>query len=341
MSENQILLDVTDLKKYFPIRRGIFRRSTGQVKAVDGISFSINHGETLGLVGESGSGKTTAGRCILRLYDVTDGRVCFRTEEGLTDITNLPKRKMKPIRRELQVIFQDPFSSLNPRMSIREILSEPLKTHGIGNPQERLDRIADLLMRVGLGSHQMNRFPHQFSGGQRQRIGIARALALNPKLIICDEPVSALDVSIQAQVLNLLSELQEEFDLTYLLIAHDLSVVEHLSDRVMVMYLGKLIEIATADQIYRRPKHPYTEALLAAIPVANPRSKRKRIALKGSLPDPSDPPVGCNFNTRCPYVQEVCRQDEPDLKTLTTADEQQSYAACHFAEQLNLKAYEE
>ena len=338
MLHDDSLLQVENLKMYFPVRRGLFRKVVGQVKAVDGVSFTIKNGETLGLVGESGCGKTTTGRCIVRLLDATDGAISFRTDGQMTDIAKCSKQEMIAIRRQVQIIFQDPFSSLDPRMSVRDIIAEPLQTHRIGSRREQTDQISTLLQRVGLGAYQMNRYPHEFSGGQRQRIGIARALALSPKLIVCDEPVSALDVSIQAQVLNLLSELQQEYNLTYLFIAHDLSVVEHISDRVLVMYLGKIVEAALADRLYQVPKHPYSEALLAAIPVGDPRSAKKRIPLKGTVPDPSNPPPGCNFKTRCPYAVDECHQSEPELRQLLQGQDQ--FVACHFADELQLKGYE-
>lgn len=298
------LLEVTDLIKHFPIEN-----SDDVVRAVDGVSFDILHGETLGLVGESGCGKSTVGRCLLRLHEPTSGEVKF---EG-RDIVGLPNRQMQELRREMQIIFQDPYASLNPRLSILSIVSEPLKIHGVSNRQERIDRVADLLSKVGLDPKYMHRYPHEFSGGQRQRIGIARALALNPKLIICDEPVSALDVSVQAQVVNLLQELQAELGLTYLFISHGLAVVEHISNRVAVMYLGKIVEIADSVELYESPLHPYTQALLSAIPIPDPKKKRDRIVLKGDVPTPINPPSGCRFRTRCPLAIEECSKVEPDL----------------------------
>ncbi|HEY1297736.1 MAG TPA: oligopeptide/dipeptide ABC transporter ATP-binding protein, partial [Chloroflexota bacterium] len=283
------------------------RSVVGFVKAVDGVSFTIREGETVGLVGESGSGKTTTGRMILRASQPTDGQVLFRHNGSLIDLTPLSRRAMKPYRKELQVIFQDPFSSLDPRMTVFDIVSEPLVIHGVARGDALKTQVRDLLQRVGLRAQHMNRFPHAFSGGQRQRIGIARALALRPKLVVCDEPVSALDVSIQAQVLNLLKDLQHEFHLAYLFIAHDLSVVEHISDRVAVMYLGKIVELAASEDLYRNPKHPYTEALLSAIPKSSPRQHKQRIVLPGDVPNPADPPPGCAFHTRCRYAQDICK----------------------------------
>jgi len=306
------LLEVRGLKKHFPIRRGVFSRVSGYVRAVDGVDLTLRRGETLGLVGESGSGKTTAGRCILRLMEPTAGSVRF---DGV-DLLSLPHAEMRKMRREMQVIFQDPYGSLNPRMKVGSIVGEPLAIHRIAKGSERENRVADLLRRVGLDPSAMKRYPHEFSGGQRQRIGIARALALKPKLVICDEPVSALDVSIQAQVVNLLMDLQEEFSLTYLFIAHDLSVVEHISDRVAVMYLGKIVEVADAETLYRDPQHPYTRALLSAIPVPDPDSRPQRVPLKGDLPSPASPPPGCAFHPRCPVAVERCSRVEPSLADL-------------------------
>lgn len=328
------LLQVERLLMHFPIRKGLLRRTVGYVKAVDDVSFFIREGETLGLVGESGCGKTTVGRSILRLYEPTGGAVRYRLNGEPVDLLQLDDRAMRQARRQLQIIFQDPFSSLDPRMSVRDIVAEPLRINRIGSKAQQTERVAELLEKVGLNTAQMNRYPHEFSGGQRQRLGIARALTLNPRLIVCDEPVSALDVSVQAQVLNLLMDLQREFHLTYLFIAHDLSVVEYISDRVAVMYLGKIVEVAESDQIYRAPKHPYTEALLSAIPVPDPRAKKQRKVLQGSVPDPSNPPSGCNFHTRCPYAQEICRREEPPL--VRVEGEAERYAACHFVSELEL-----
>ena len=318
------LLEVRDLKKFFAVKSGlILDRTIGYIKAVDGISLSILPGETLGLVGESGCGKSTTGRLILRLLPPTSGQVFF---EG-RDISNLDARSLRELRRHMQIVFQDPFASLNPRMHVEDIVGEPIIFHRLASGQDLKDRVAHLLDVVGLSSQHAKRYPHEFSGGQRQRIGVARALAVNPKLIVCDEPVSALDVSIQAQVLNLLQDLQRDFGLTYLFIAHDLSVVKHISDRVAVMYLGRIVELAPKAAIYETPMHPYTRALLSAIPVANPNYKRERILLEGDVPSPYNPPPGCHFHTRCPQVMEHCRIQEPSLGHVGEGH----FVACHRA----------
>ena len=330
---DEVLLEVRNLKKHFPIQRGVFRHTVGYVRAVDGVDFSLRTGETLGLVGESGCGKTTTGRVILRAIEATEGQVLFRRADGgVVDLATLPKEQMIALRREMQIIFQDPFSSLNPRMTVSEIVAEPLVIHRVASGAALKRKVQELLEAVGLKAQHMNRYPYAFSGGQRQRIGIARALALRPRLVVADEPVSALDVSIQAQVLNLLEDLQEELGLTYLFIAHDLSVVEHISDRVAVMYLGKIVEMAEARELFESPRHPYTEALLSAIPIADPDHRKERIVLSGDVPSPSAPPPGCKFHPRCRYAQPLCSQEEPPLTPLPDG----RAAACHFAEELDL-----
>jgi len=320
------LLVVENLKKHFPVTRGIiFQKQVGAVKAVDGVTFSVKSGETLGIVGESGCGKSTLARCIMRLLDSTDGKIIF---DG-RDITRSSRPAMRPIRREMMMIFQDPYASLNPRKRVGFIVAEALEVHKLGTPAEVKSRVQELLEVVGLNPEHYNRFPHEFSGGQRQRIGVARALAISPKLIVCDEPVSALDVSVQAQILNLLKDLQDDFGLTYIFIAHDLNVVRHISDRVLVMYLGKVVEIATRDLLYREPKHPYTGALLSAVPIANPELGRKRepIVLEGDVPSPVNPPSACHFHPRCPrFVEGHCDVDEPPLYSFGNGH----VAACHY-----------
>lgn len=315
------VLEVNDLKQHFKITKGLLARTIGHVYAVDGVSFHIGRGETLGLVGESGCGKSTVGRTVLRLIEPTAGTIRVSGE----DITDLPKAELRPFRREMQIIFQDPFSSLNPRKSAGNIVGEMLEVHNIASGQEKEDRVAALFERVGLRAAQMRRFPHEFSGGQRQRIGIARALALNPKLIIGDEPVSALDVSIQAQVINLLMDLQQEFDLSYLFIAHDLAVVEHISHRIAVMYLGKIVEYTDKKTLFTNPRHPYTEALLSAVPVPDPTLKRKKQILEGDVPSPINPPSGCHFHTRCQYAEERCQIERPILREITP----DHFVSCH------------
>ena len=327
------LLDIKNLRKFFPIRKGFLRREVGNIRAVDDVSFYINEGETLGLVGESGCGKTTTARCIMRAIEPTSGQMFFRTERGpVTDIVTLPKKELTKMRPEIQMIFQDPFSSLNPRMTLLDIVGEPMSVNGIAKGREREDRVADLLDRVGLRPEFMRRFPHAFSGGQRQRIGIARALALNPRLVIADEPVSALDVSVQAQVLNLLLELQAGFNLTYLFVAHDLSVVKHVSDRVAVMYVGKIVETSPTKELFAAPKHPYTEALLSAVPEPDPRARSNRIVLEGEVANPADPPSGCYFHPRCPYATDVCRAETPALEEVSPG----RFVSCHYSHELQL-----
>lgn len=336
MNDN-ILLEVKDLKQHFPIRQGFLRRVVGHVKAVDGVNFALREQEVLGLVGESGCGKTTTGRAILRLYDPTDGEVWFRRKDGTRrEISKISQHEMKPLRREMRMIFQDPFSSLNPRMTVKDLIGEPLVIHKIASGREIEGMVADLMGSVGLDPNYMQRYPHQFSGGQRQRIGLARTLALNPRLIIADEPVSALDVSVQAQVLNLLQELKERLGLTMIFIAHDLSVVEHMCDRIAVMYVGKIVELAGAETLLQRPLHPYTEALISAIPPADPDIQPRRIMLSGEIPSPANPPSGCVFHTRCRYAKDVCKVEPPALTEVAPGH----WASCHFAKDLHLQGIE-
>jgi len=318
------LIRVENLVKYFPVRTGLLQRTVNFVRAVDNVSFTIQEGETLGLVGETGCGKTTVGRTILRLIEPTSGSVTFEGRE----ILHLGGREMKDVRREMQIIFQDPYASLDPRVPIGESVMEGLNIHGIGTAEQRFEIMIDVLRWVGLEAYHARRYPHEFSGGQRQRIGIARALALMPKFIICDEPVSALDVSIQSQILNILKDIQSEFNLTYLFIAHNLSVVEHISNRVAVMYLGRIVELTTRDELYRNPIHPYTKALMCAIPIPNPHLKRERTILKGDIPSPLNPPEGCQFHTRCPVAMDICSQNEPEFREVRM----DHWVACWLAE---------
>lgn len=327
-NNKELLIEVKSLVKYFPITEGVIKRHVGDVKAVDDISFNVYRGETLGLVGESGCGKTTAGRTIIQLYEPTAGEVIYKGK----NLDKMEKTELRKLRPELQIIFQDPYASLNPRMTVGNIISEAMVYHRIVPKSRKDERVKELLEMVGLNPHFALRFPHEFSGGQRQRIGIARALAMEPEFIVCDEPISALDVSIQAQVVNLLEQLQKELDLTYLFIAHDLSMVQHISDRVAVMYLGKIVEITDSDTLYEDPQHPYTKALLSAVPIPDPvvEEKRERIILKGDVPNPADPPKGCNFNTRCPLATDICFEVEPELQDYLPGHE----VACHLVEPL-------
>jgi peptide/nickel transport system ATP-binding protein len=326
------LLEIKNLKKSFPIKRGFLQRTVGHVRAVDDVSFSIAEGETLSLVGESGCGKTTTVRAIMRAINPDEGQVLFRTgEEETVDLAEIPLSQIRPLRRNIQMIFQDPFSSLNPRMNIFQLISEPMLVNGIGNHQEREDRVSELLRQVGLRPEYMQRFPHAFSGGQRQRIGIARALALNPRLIVADEPVSGLDVSVQAQVINLMMDLQDEFGLTYLFVSHDLSVVNQISDRVVVMYVGRVVEVGTPQELFRNPKHPYTSALISALPISDPLNRGERPVLKGEIANPASPPSGCYFHPRCPFAVDKCKVEAPPLQDISGR-----LVACHRAEELEL-----
>lgn len=327
------LLEVKNLKKYFPVEKGFWRKTVGYVKAVDKVNLYINEGETLGVVGESGCGKTTLGRCILRAIEPTEGSILFRLNGDMIDITKLDRESLRATRRYTQMIFQDPYSSLDSRMTVLDIVGEPLLVNNLATGRKMEERVKDLVKVVGLNVKHLKRYPHAFSGGQRQRIGIARALASNPKFIVADEPVSALDVSVQAQTLNLLQDLQVEFKLTYLFISHDLSVVEHISDRVAVMYVGKVVELAKTEEFFLNPLHPYSEALLSALPKPDPRLRMKRIILSGEVANPVNPPSGCYFHPRCKYAEEICKKEEPEWKEVNP----DHFVACHFAKELNLK----
>ncbi|MEM7033534.1 MAG: oligopeptide/dipeptide ABC transporter ATP-binding protein [Chloroflexota bacterium] len=333
-TENDVLLEVKNLKQHFPIHQGFLQRVVGHIKAVDGVNFFIRKNEALGLVGESGCGKTTVGRTLLRLYDPTDGEIWYRKENGeRVEIAKISQKEMKPLRKEMRMIFQDPFSSLNPRLTVKDLIGEPLIIHNVASGKEMEDRVGELMSAVGLDPNYMRRYPHEFSGGQRQRIGLARTLALSPRLIVADEPVSALDVSIQAQVLNLLQSLKDELGLTLLFIAHDLSVVEHMCDRIAVMYVGKIVEMADAEALLKSPQHPYTEALVSAVPPADPDIEPNRIILDGDVPSPANPPSGCVFHPRCLYAKDICKQEIPELVETSPGH----YVSCHLVDELELK----
>jgi peptide/nickel transport system ATP-binding protein len=330
---NTPLLEVKNLRKYFPIQKGFFKKTIGNVRAVDDVSFFVEEGETLGLVGESGCGKTTASRCVVRAIAPSSGQMLFRTGEGqVVDLARLDRAALRPLRPQMQMIFQDPYASLNPRMNLFEIVGEPLLVNGLANRKQRTDQVAELLQLVGLRPEYMQRFPHAFSGGQRQRIGIARALSVHPRLVVADEPVSALDVSVQAQILNLLLDLQNRLNLTYIFVAHNLGVVKHICDRVAVMYVGKLIEMARTGELFNQPRHPYTAALMAAVPVADPRVHSGNVELKGEVPSPANPPSGCYFHPRCAYAAEVCSTQPPDFREISPGH----FVACHRAEEIKL-----
>ncbi len=336
-ADNTILLEVRDLKKHFPITRGFFNKVVGQVRAVDGVSFALHAGECLALVGESGSGKTTLGRAILRAVRPSAGKVLFHLDGRVVDVASAPEDELVELRRHMQMIFQDPYASLNPRMTAFDIIGEPLLVHGMRNRRRREERVRQLLHQVGLNPQQLRRYPHAFSGGQRQRLGIARALALHPRLIVADEPVSALDVSVQAQIINLLQDLQQELELTYLFIAHDLSVVRHIADRVAVMYVGRLVELAPVERLFHRPRHPYSEALLDAVPMPDPRKRRTQVPLAGEMADPSRVPPGCPFHPRCRYAEDRCRTETPPLDQVAPGQ----FVRCHLAAELELKGMPE
>jgi peptide/nickel transport system ATP-binding protein len=337
MAGTNTIVEVQALQKHFPIKKGFLQRVTGAVRAVDNVQLSIREGETFGLVGESGCGKSTLGRCLLRAIEPTAGTIHFQTREGQrVNVTSLDQKRLRAVRRDMQLVFQDPYSSLNPRMTVFETIAEPLLCHGIAKGRELRERVRELVELVGLSSQHLDRYPHAFSGGQRQRIGIARALATEPRFIVCDEAVSALDVSVQAQILNLLKDLQERLGLSYLFISHDLGVIRHISDRVGVMYVGRIVETGAAEELFSRPLHPYTEALLSSKPIADPRRKAKRIVLTGEVANPAAPPSGCAFHPRCPYATELCRQETPSMTEVLP----ERYAACHYAGQLPLQGVE-